>query len=263
MKYLILISFLSLFVTKGNSQTTFRYGGELGISASVLPRWVNSKIMETDTKYSKLLPIVGPIAGLTLQMTTKDIFQLNIGIQYQLTGYKDYSIRDGRIPRVPELPEQFTYTHERWEEQTFHKLNIPMTIGYVFRERKFKHSIFLGYATNIFLSGKYYYAYKTDATDDSQDRSNEHEYNPVSTTGVPIPKIAGQITTGYTLALSKRLSLKATLQYGKSFEHLNYKPYGWETYYNYFKNKSIAISAVYFLYKTKQLVLKAPHQSHK
>jgi hypothetical protein len=251
MKYLSLLSFLYLFIPIGISQTTFRYGLELGVSASVLPRWANSTIMETDTQLDRIRPIAGPIAGITMQMTTKKVFILNIGFQYQLTGRKEYSIRDGRIPRIPELPAKFTYTHERWKEQTFHKLNIPLTIGYVFRDKKCKQSIFLGYSANIFLSGRYYYAYKTDATDDSQDRSLEYEYNPVSTKGVPVPKIAGQITTGYTIQMTSKLSLTGSIQYGKTFEHLNYKPFGWETYYNYFKNQSIAVSASYYFNKSK------------
>ena len=157
-RLLTLLALLLTFSRTGWTQTSFKYGPELGVSVSQLPK-INSYNVESrgDQVSEKTVPLISPLLGFYGQVILKKHLQFTGSLQYQITGKRYHYHRDGN-----DLLDGGTYTSDEWENQTFQKLCLPLTIGYLFRTAKLQPSIFAGIRPNFIFSGKYYQ--KSDST---------------------------------------------------------------------------------------------------
>ena len=148
----IIILIVSLSIPQYVSpQVSFNYGPELGVSLSQLPR-VHKKTVLTDDFSESTRPVISPVIGLSGQLKINKHFQFTVGIQYQMSGKRYHYHRDGRIPRTYSIPARYTFTLDKWEDQVFHKLSMPLNIGYIFNRSNVQPAIFIGYRPNLFLT---------------------------------------------------------------------------------------------------------------
>jgi len=182
-------------------------------------------------------------------LSIKKHFLFTAGLQYQLTGQRYHYHRDGRIPRDYSIPAFFTYTYDKWEQQTFHKLGLPLTIGYTFKIGKAQPSIFIGFRPNLFLTGKYYYKSVFDATDNSEDETRENEYNPVDPdqAGEPVKRLNNQLLIGLSALIGQHFKINLNYNRGLDIYYSEYEQTGWEPRYTYFQNSDFGLSVTYLL----------------
>jgi len=151
----------------------------------------------------------------------------------------------GQIPRIPGAA-WFFYTSDTWENQTFHKLCLPLTIGYTFKIWKIQPTVFVGLRPNLFLTGKYYYKSVFDATDNTEDQFRENEYNPVDQAEIPINRLNNQLLIGFSTLIGEQLKISLTYNKGQEIHYSEYEQYGWEKHYSYLKNSDYGLSLSYF-----------------
>jgi hypothetical protein len=84
------------------------------------------------------------LIGLIGDWTFRKHFQFSSGIQYQITGKHSHEL---------DVSSNNSQT-EIWREFKFHKLCIPITIGYLFSVNKVRPSVYCGLRPNIFLYGR-------------------------------------------------------------------------------------------------------------
>lgn len=242
---MILLATTSQF---GLAQTTFNYGPELGFSFSHFPT-KDEHTNITDLITTKTNPLISPLIGFFGQLTIKKHFQFMAGLQYQMTGTRYYSHKDGRIPRDPNIPAFFYYTQDEWEQQTFHKLCLPMTVGCSFIMGKVQPSIFFGFSPNFILTGNYYSKLVIDATDNSEDYESENKYNPVDPddAGIPVDKYTSQLLFGLSVSIGQHIRITLNYKFGQDISYAQYPPSGGEVWMTSMKNRDFGISVTYLL----------------
>lgn len=242
----IFISFFGLC----HGQLVLKFGPELGISASRFST-EETYFQGTNEVTDKITPLVSPIVGFQSQLILKDHFQISAGIQYQMTGIRENSYINGRMPGNSSLPTQYFYTYTQREAQTFHKLCLPLTFGYVFTKPRIRPSLFIGFRPNLFLLGKYSFRDEFDAPDDTLDESLERQYNPLSIehAAIPLDRVANQFLLGSTMVLSEKVMVNLTYYWGNRMYYSKSEGYygGWSRHFTSFNNSDFGISAVYFL----------------
>jgi len=245
---LSILMVLILFSQFCLGQTKINFGAEVGVSISQFPKNNSYNIMSTDEVMTNKNSIISPLFGLTCQLIIKKHLLLSGGIQYQMTGTKYHYHRDGQIPRIPGAAV-FYYTHDIWENQTFHKLCLPLTIGYTFKLGKIQPAVFVGMRPNLFLTGTHYYKSVIDATDNTEDQIKENEYNPVSSdqSGTPIKRLNNQFLIGFSALIREQLKISLTYNQGTGINYSEYEQVGWEPHYSYFKNSDFGLNITYFL----------------
>ena len=232
----------------GFTQIVFNYGPELGITASQ-KTYKDSRTVNYDYPVTRTWkPVVSPLVGLQGELKIKRHLLFKVGLQYQLTGNRFRYHREHKTIWLP-YPGAYTYTTDEREEQTFHKLCLPITLGYEFRIRKIKPSIYIGYRPNLFLTGKYYYKLVHDASDNSRDLFIENKYNPLDPdqAGVPIKRIQKQVIAGFAATIRNRIKISLNYSSGRVIYYSEYEQMSWEHNYTYFLNDDYAISLTYFL----------------
>jgi len=150
-KVFLVLYVLTFLPNLGFSQIEFKYGPEIGISLSDLRKYGSNSITYdsvTNSFINKRKSIIGPLIGLNSQLIFFGHLQLSIGMQYQLTGTQ-YYISQIRYKTAIE------YEHETWDQYKYHKLCIPISVGYTFKIKKIQPSLNIGLRPNFILSGKY------------------------------------------------------------------------------------------------------------
>ncbi len=239
----------------GWTQTTFNYGTELGFSFSHFPT-VKERTNMTDLITTETNPLISPLVGFYGQLTIKKHLQFTTGLQYQMTGTRYHLHRDGRIPRDASIAPFYYYTQDDWENQTFHKLCLSLTVGYTFKIGKaVRPSIFIGLRPNLFLVGNYNSKVVIDATDNSEDYEYENEHNPVDPdeTAIPVDKFKTQYLLGLSTSIGQRFRIALTYNFGKDISYAQYPPAGGEVWVKSMTGKDFGIILTYFL---KQLIKK-------
>jgi hypothetical protein len=228
------------------AQTLLNYGAELGLSFSHFPQKDSYNIGTTDYVTTKTNPLISPIIGLNGQMKIKKHFQLTLGIQYQMIGTSYYYHRDGRVPRDPGIPASFTYTSDELEKQTYHKLCLPLTIGFILKIGKIQPSVFIGVRPNLFLAGRYYSKFVFDATDNSQDQTIEIEYDPLDSkqTSMPLKQFDDQLLYGLSVCIGQHFKISLSKNSGKQ---LYYSESSISCFVTSFYNRDYNITLIYFL----------------
>jgi len=247
MRLLALLTFLIITPKLAWSQTTFNYGPELGISISKFPSRNEYSIESRGDRITeKTLPLVSPLIGFQGQVIIKNHLQLTGSLQYQKIGERYYYHRDGN-----NLLYGGTYTSDEWKNQTFQKLCLPLTLGYVFKIGKQQSSIFAGIRPNLLFSGDYYYKTKLDDhSDNSKDFSRVYEFNPLQSdeTEIPAKRFRNQVLIGASTGINQSLKMILSFSVGQSINYSQYSPYSSES--NSGKsllNSDIGISLAYLL----------------
>jgi len=239
-KYLFLLAMASFmaFSKIGHAQTTFKFGPEMGIGISQFSK-ENSYVIQSrnDQVKEKRSPVYGPLLGFTTELTVNKYFQFNAGLQYQKTGERYYYHRDGN-----DLLYNATYQSETWEDQTFHKLCLPLSAGLTLKAWKFQPAVFVGYRPNFFLSGKNSYKFNFDHEDPARDEDSKIEFNPVNVE-FPFRKFRNQFFLGVSSNLGQQLKISLIYNSGKEilYQEGNYpgcRPYS-------FKNNDFLFSIAY------------------
>ncbi len=172
LRHILILTIFLLVCNVGQSQIDINYKLEAGISFSQLPRSYLSTNSRNDKIKEITTPLPGPLLGFHGQLTARKCYQFTIGLQYQMTGKCYHYHRDGN-----DLLYSANYTSDTWENLSFHKLCIPLTIGYNFKTHKINPTIFIGLRPNFILTGRYYYKYKFDHDNNTKDLTREQNFD--------------------------------------------------------------------------------------
>jgi hypothetical protein len=239
-----LLFFLTFFfaLTVVCGQTTFKYGAELGLAFSQFPKNNSYTISDRNDKVTETTsPLYSPLVGLTTNLIVKNYLQFSIGLQYQNTGQRYHYHRDGN-----DLYYNVTYRHDVWENQTFHKLCLPISAGLTIKVWKMQPSIFIGYRFNYFISGKYYNKSIFDHDIDSLSFSREYEFNPLDKDEIEwsVKPFHGQFFYGFATAIGQHFKISATVARGQRIYYsesaISCLPFG-------FTNNDYIVTVAYFL----------------
>ncbi|MCK4346278.1 MAG: hypothetical protein KAX05_13425 [Bacteroidales bacterium] len=192
------------------------------------------------------IPLPGPLFGFYGQLTARKHYQFSIGMQYQMIGKYYHYHRDGN-----DLLYNANYTSDEWENQTFHKLCVPLTVGFTFRIHKVHPSIFIGYRPNFFLTGRYYYKYNLNHDDNTKDLITERKLNPFDPDQCKIQAkhFNKQFIFGLSVSSGQHLEFMVSIIPGQIISYAEYKPY-----YNGFTNSDLLLSIKYkILQSTKEI----------
>jgi len=247
MRLLALITFLITIPKMAWSQTNFNYGPELGISISQFSSKNEYNIESRGDRITeKKMPIVSPVVGFKGQVIIRSHLQLTGSLQYQKIGERYRYHRDGN-----NLLYGGTYTSDEWKNQTFQKLCLPLTLGYLFKTGKQQSSIFVGIRPNLLFSGNYYYKTKLDDhSDNSKDFSTVYEFNPLQSdeTEIPAKRFRNQLLIGASTGINQSLKMILSFSIGQSINYSQYTPYSSESYSGKsLLNSDIGISFAYLL----------------
>ena len=196
---LIILANLSL---RGFTQIVINYGPELGFSTSIKERsddgWWGS---------SKSTALFSPVIGLAGQINITNHLQLTSGFQYEMIGSRKHTL--------------ISPSNEYREKITFHKLCIPLTMGFRFNKKKLHPSIFIGIKPNFFLYGKYY-----TESNYSPYPINIVEYNPLNPNQAEMPakRFKNQYIFGLAGNIRQNLNITASVNIGKDIEFAQHKP---------------------------------------
>jgi len=236
------ITALTTFSQVGQSQTTFKYGAEAGLAFSQFPTDKSFIIQSRNDKVTEtIIPLYSPLIGLTTDLTIKKYLNFTAGLQYQTTGQRYHYHRDGN-----DLLYGATYRHDIWENQTFHKLCLPLTIGLSLKVWKLQPTIFIGYRQNYFISGKYYSKSIFDHDDPARDATNENDLNPLDRNEIEwtAKSFQRQFIYGFTTAIGQHLKISVTVARGQRIHYsesaISCLPYG-------FQNNDYLATVTYFL----------------
>jgi hypothetical protein len=102
------------------------------------------------------------------------------------------------------------------EDITFHKLCLPLSVGFTVNIWKLQPSIFVGYRPNYFLSGKYYSKSVFNHSIDSLDMIGENTFNPLdaSDAGWPVKHFNNQFFYGFSTFICQHFKISITINSG-------------------------------------------------
>jgi Outer membrane protein beta-barrel domain len=154
--YVSCFSFLFLLQTPLFAQTKFHSGLEVGVSFSQFAFNENSNNVLLAGKYytstERDVPVFSPLIGLSVQYELMGNWVLDGAFQYQMTGRKlveNAFVTENAAGGTPVATDDFT------EKQTFHKLAIPLALGYNADIGKRKLGFLVGFRVNRLILGKY------------------------------------------------------------------------------------------------------------
>jgi len=210
-RYILIQTLLILTASTevGLSQSSFKYGVELGLSISQIP--INDTYTSQNginSIYSKDTPLFGPLIGLSSEVTLKKHFQFSLELQYQLAGHRSYYqyYRHNN-------PNGLDFTSDVWENLTFHKLCLQLTAGFTVKIWKLQPAIFIGYRPNYFILGKYYSKEIYDSDIDSLCHTSEYEFNPLDKNkmGFPVKHFHQQYIVGLSSLIGQHFKFSAAV----------------------------------------------------
>jgi hypothetical protein len=193
-----------------------------------------------------MLPLPSPLVGFNGQLTAKNHFQFSIGIQYQMTGESYHYHRDGT-----DINHNAKYISDEWENQTYHKLCIPLTAGFTFRIHSIHPSIFIGYRPNFIFAGKYYEKRYFNHDDNDRDIIIERRLNPFDPDQCEIQAkhFNKQFIFGLSVSSGQHLEFMVSIILGQIISYAEYNPY-----YKGFTNSDLLLSIKYkILQSTKEI----------
>ena len=241
------------------SQITFSYGPQLGFAFSHFPT-VDERRNMTDFIIIETNPLISPLVGFYGQLTNKKHLQFTTGLQYQMTGTKYHQHVDGRNPRDESISPLYYFTLDEWENQTFHKLCLPLTVGYTFTLGKVvRPSVFVGFRPNLFLIGNYTNKLVIDATDNSKDYENERQYDPVNIKEplMHLNRLKIQYLLGISALIGQHFRIALTYNFGQDIIYEQYPSSGCINPMTSMTGEDFGLNVTYFLKSmTKKTVSK-------
>jgi hypothetical protein len=222
--FIVRISFLLLLVLfsrRGLAQIEFNYGSEIGVSISHFPKrdsYADYNSAYIDKWYKKISPLTSPLIGLSTQIIIIEHLQFTIDLHYQMTGTRNYIHRQ-------RFTDDFSFDDQDWDIQTFHKLCMPVSAGYLYKIKKIQSSIFIGFAPNFLLSGKdknkfesILYPYNNFEGNPSHSSFN-YNYNPVEYMAKH-NRLTYQLLVGFSSSIGQ--NLRITICFNKGEEDFFY-----------------------------------------
>jgi len=206
-----LVIFLSNIPQFGISQPKSQIGFELGISISQF-HTENVYYESWGTRITtKTNPIFSPLAGISKEWLLRNHFQITTGLQYQMSGYKSYSLTDN-------LPITDGYSEE-WEILKIHKFCFPLTLQYQFKLFKIKPSIYFGVRPNLILTGKINIKHQDFITPPDRIEYNEYGYNLFRDGYFIIPpkRIFNQFCFGFSSSIRQRYKIDFNYNMGYNY----------------------------------------------
>jgi hypothetical protein len=243
---LLTLAILTIVTPIVQSQTPHKLGLEIGFAFSKFP--YNKSYIRHEGYIDKYIcyrtetsvPLYSPLLGLTSNLKIKKNFQYTFGIQYQKTGNRNH------IREYVDDINRGTYKWDEWENQTFHKLCLPVSFGFTTKIWKLQPSIFIGLRPNIFLKGKYFNRSVSIEFSPLQDTvMYVYEFNPVDARKLERPvRFDMQAFCGFSTLIGEKIRLSVTLNYGSdicySISANSCTPYS-------FHNKDYAFSISYLI----------------
>ena len=251
-KAIVILTNLVLISNPITAQYVFNYGPELGISITQFPKTESYKYGTNLYLFKhKSTPIIGPILGIIGQLSIREHVEIAIGLQYQMSGRR----HDFHREEFDSISNSIQIS-EHIEKQTFHKICLPLTVGYRFKLWKIQPSINLGYRLNFFVSGKHYYKSFTATT----NTAFEYDYNPFDSeqTIESAKRFNHQILIGVSTLISQHFNISLTYSLGQELQYSVYAtimngPISVRVEdSNYFKNSDIGLSVSYLILSPKK-----------
>lgn len=243
-----ILFFLIVLTFTGYSQSGFNYGPEVGVVVAHFPFTKNysnysEETMETTT------PIVSPLIGFQTQYTFVNQLQLTAGLQYQMSGSNFHAHRDGNIPRDNGIPIFYSYTYDKWETQRFHKISLPLTIGYKFNLGRFYTTPYVGLRPNLYFAGAYTYKTAFDASDNAEDLNSENAFDPLDKNDIEVPvrHLQYQFNAGMSTEIGPRFKVALNYSRGPQITYAEYEGTGDVSNNINFINQDISCSVIYLL----------------
>lgn len=154
--YVLFFCVFSFPSTSLIGQIKIHSGIEVGTSFSQFAYHDNADNLLLAGKYytnkESDLPTVGALFGAVAQAELSGNWVCDVAFQYQMSGRKlieNAFVNENTTSSSPAATDDFT------EKQTFHKLAVPVAIGYNVDLGKRKLGFFLGLRANWLLSGQY------------------------------------------------------------------------------------------------------------
>jgi hypothetical protein len=240
-----------LVTTSGfsDAQPVFNYGPELGISISGKPEKVIRNYMNGGQSVRKTRPLAGLLLGFNGQLNLRKHLQLSFGIQYQLTGSREYYQSENPAYDMNSNPMSVNDRDYFTEQFTYHKLCLPLTAGYRFRTGRSSNVIYLGIRPNFIISGRYYNRITYDRVDDSGDKTYEVSYNPVDPeqAAVPLNLYNFQQVAGVSSTMGKHIKINLFITGGYQLRSSRDPLPPMCAVYHSFQNSELAFSLTYLL----------------
>jgi hypothetical protein len=223
MKRLLFLTLFSLTITLsqlGQAQVVLNYGAEFGFAFSQLPK-NNSYTIESrnDKVTEKTTSLISPLLGLTSELRIKKHLYLSAGIQYQQSGLRYHSHRDGN-----DMLYGGTYTSDKWENQTFHKIALPLSVGYSFKLWRLNPSLFVGFRPNYFVAGNHNTRNEFDHDITSKDLITENEFDPfiANENNRSIKRFQEQFSVGINTLVNQHFKFSVSFHTGTQLIYSEY-----------------------------------------
>jgi hypothetical protein len=233
-KVLKIVFMLLVFSQPIFSQSASKTWFEIGLACPMFPSYHKSA---SSSEY--VIPVLSPSIGIIRDGSSKDHFKFTYGIQYQFIGNRSYE-KDNFLSWLQV---------EHWKKQTFHKLCLPITIGYAFTSKKNRLSVYCGLRPNLFLYGKfsekYLNTYNSGSTNGSEDEWNPFDKDQVHQTA---KRITSQFLIGFSTTLGSKLKLAINCSVGGNNKYVRYgTPPGNEEIIDSINNSDLGITLSYGL----------------
>jgi hypothetical protein len=207
--YSVLVPFFCFLSLPSFGQIKIHSGIETGVSFSQFPFHDNADNVLLAGKYytnkESDLPAFGALIGVAAQTELSGNWVCDVAFQYQMSGRKlieNAFVNENTTGGNSAATDDFT------ETQTFHKLAVPVAVGYNLDLGKRKLGFFLGLRANWLVSGKYSMTHtKTELGVSKLNQSvdvNSFDVNVFS----PVPKRnVNQIFAAISFRMSEHLEL--------------------------------------------------------
>ncbi len=224
------------------SQVIYNFGPELGIAISRFPDVSATKTVCDDAN-TKIYPLVSPIVGVHAQAIVNKIFLFTTGIQYEMGG-KFYRFHNNGYDTI----NHGAFTADIKENQSFHKLCLPVSMGITFDFLKLHFSVYGGWRPNYFISGKYYNETIMDHSINSIDYTTKTEFNPLhkDECAKNVKRFNNQLYCGLSVS-KKRFEVAMNCNIGTKISYSFLPEYMIKNYIT-FKNNDYTLSLRYRFY---------------
>jgi hypothetical protein len=160
------------FGTPAFAQVRFQAGPEIGYAIRYLPQQHSYRTDEGESVKEIYLPKFNPVLGFNGAMRLGNHGIVQASLQYQLTG-SVIKIQFEATDSLGTYRSVYSYSHR------FHKLCLPLTLGYDFPLGKFRPFIALGYRAGVVVYGQEVRRLQyQDFEDRSNDTDEKHEFRP-------------------------------------------------------------------------------------
>lgn len=222
------------------AQLHLHYGLEAGFAFSQFKEDYSNNNEETYSKVRESITAVySPLLGVSTDLIYKKHLFFSVGFQYQMVGqkYRNHYERNN-------IGAGTSYILDCWENQTFHKLCMPITFGYTLKIKQIRPVFFIGYRPNYFLTGTYYYKTIYDDENSVNDLLIEKQFNPLDSkaNALPVQHFQHQFFYGFSLILNEKFKLSVVVNLGK---YISYN----DNSLSCFRNKDYVASISYMFGK--------------